>query len=136
MMYPHPGRSESRFLIFMRTGNRNGGPVEPLTPCCELSFGFRKPWASAVCWQPWRCPLLAAETAATEMPEVWSGKRCEPGKRRGSRCFLPELKRSKGQGQPLHSAYFIYAEPGREGKWKEVPRTISDDQLWETQGVY
>lgn len=31
---------------------------------------------------------------------------------------------------------FIYAEPGRERKWKEVPWTIPDDQLWETQGMY
>lgn len=31
---------------------------------------------------------------------------------------------------------FIYTEPGCEGKWKEVPWAIADEQLWETQGPY
>lgn len=31
---------------------------------------------------------------------------------------------------------FIYTEPRCEGKWKEVPWAIADEQLWETQGLY
>lgn len=45
---------------------------------------------------------------------------------------LPELSRKK---KP-YTMLFIYTEPGCEGRWKEVPWAIADEQLWETQGTY
>lgn len=62
--------------------------------------------------------------------------RNEPGKeKRGSLRHLPELSRTKRK-KNHYTMLFIYAEPGRERKWKEVPWAIADEQLWETQGTY